>query len=250
MSRASRARSSAAPTAATAPATSCWARTVLATAARTTEPITPNLTTRAGVPATSASQPCRSRERPHQRPRRAQGAEGQRDGQHHQEAVREEQPGEQCRAHHGQGRRLRGVDRHQQRQRQRGVDHGQQRVTDEQADRLVAQTEDQTGQGEQQQADQGGRRRRRTGHDRRRRQQQADEPGVEDPTDQPQVARVVDQLADARSHRGGRHGDDPGAADVTAATPSGHPRRVRSRWPTRRTPGSGRPAPAPARSPG
>ncbi len=57
MSRASRARSSAAPTAATAPATSCWARTVLATAARTSEPITTKLTTRAGVPASRASQP-------------------------------------------------------------------------------------------------------------------------------------------------------------------------------------------------
>ena len=58
MSRASRARSWAAPTAATASAACCRASTIDCTLRCTTEPITQTPSTSAGIPATRASQPC------------------------------------------------------------------------------------------------------------------------------------------------------------------------------------------------
>ena len=241
MSRASRARSSAAPTAATAAATSSRASTALATAA--------------------AHQHADDHEADHQRGRTGeqgqpsgpglrQGAEQdarcsersqrQGGGQHDQEPAGEEQTGQQGGADHRERRRLRRAHADQQAEGERDVHHGEQRVPDQHADLPVAQAEHQTGQGEQEQTEDRRGRRIRTGQDGRGGQQQAEQPGMEDPPDEPEIAGVVQQRAGpGRCRVRGAHGSVPPSSRqwslrLTAGTPSSRRSRCPSRGPAPR----------------
>ena len=199
MSRANRARSSAAPTAATAAATSSRASTALATAERISTPMITKLTTSAGVPASRASHPVHVSGRVPSRMRGAPSDPTRQGGrQHDQEPAGEQQTGQQGGADHRERRRVAPqLDAHQQSRGSSAMStmassgcrmstrigrlpSPKIRLARASSSRLSTDVAE-------------GCRTVQRGQDCRGGQQQAQQPGVEDPAHEPEVAGIIEQ---------------------------------------------------------